>query len=138
LLNNVGATRGSGETWTTVVFKVRETDESPALVTLFDSLGLVVQLGPNVGATGVTTISTAGFFSATDAGSGFFEVTVDISGYTQNSIDYFRIDPIGGPDASLNTFEVDYIRINDSAAVPEPSAALLGAIGGLALLRRRR
>ncbi len=142
LVNTTGTyTKATGSTWTELVFRVRETtdDAIPAVVSTFSSTGLAVVLGPNANTTGtvVANNGTSGV-SAIDSGDGFFTVTVDISSYSNNTIRYFRFDPIGAPDAAGNFFEVDFAQIYDSSAVPEPSATLLGVIGVIALLRRRR
>lgn len=59
------------------------------------------------------------------------DVDVTTSGLSANG---FRIYSINQGD-----FEIDNINLYDSAvAIPEPSTVLLGALGTLALLRRRR
>lgn len=45
-----------------------------------------------------------------------------------------RLDPVQGTEA----FAVDYIRLRTDSSVPEPATLSLLALGGLALLRRRR
>jgi MYXO-CTERM domain-containing protein len=87
----------------------------------------------------------------TVAADGWFTVEVDISDLGSSAITSIRVDPIGGAasnsgpgggaggsDTNGNTFDVDYIRLNDTAPIPEPSAALLGGLAGLLMLRRRR
>ncbi len=72
---------------------------------------------------------------------GWFTVTANISAVGTSAITSIRVDPIGGAGAATesqttgNTFDVDFIRLN---SVPEPSTAILGALGSLMLLRRRR
>lgn len=127
-----------GETWSTIVFRVRET-ASPldpgTVVATFDETGLAIVLNStNTAGGGITIGQTLHTASAID-GDGFFTVTADISTFLANDIRYFRLDPIGASDAANNRFEVDFIQIN---AIPEPRAALLGALGMLGLLRRRR
>lgn len=124
---------GIGQTWDTVVLRIRETDETPATVTPFSNTGLVVQF--NGGRTnGVNLFGSVG--TAVDSGSGFFTATVDVSGLPESTtVTSLRIDPIGGPDASGNSFKVDFIQVN---SIPEPSSALLGCLGLICLLRRRR
>ena len=135
--------RGAAETWSTIVFRVRETqDEDPTgAVSTFDPLGLIVQVN-YVGADSFVTetINDLAKFTAVASGDGFFTVTADISAIAADTIVDLRLDPIGGAgvatnsQTSGNSFEVDFIQIN---AIPEPSAALLGSLGMLALLRRR-
>ncbi len=125
-------TRAANETWSTVVFRVRETNPTSGVVTPFSPLGVLVatsnSTNPNAG-------NSVTAFTSVDDGGGFFVVTADISGQTALTINSLRVDPIGGPDSDGNSFDVDYIRINK---VPEPSTAILGALGSLMLLRRRR
>lgn len=125
-------TKLPSETWSTVVFRVRETNELSEVVTPFSNTGIVVAIDSDNTSAGATAFSGA---TAVDVGNGFFDVTIDISGWANNDIGYFRFDPIGGTDAAGNLMEVDFVQIN---AIPEPSIALLGALGALALLRRRR
>lgn len=127
-----------GETWSTVVFRVRETADplTPGtVVNTFDATGLAVVLSSNNSTTSSLAIGSALHSAGTIDGDGFFTVTADISGFAANDIRYLRVDPIGAADAASNRFEIDYIQIN---AVPEPSAVLLGTLGMLGLLRRRR
>lgn len=127
------------ETWTTIIFRVRETADplTPGtVVNTFNATGLVIALSNSNSTTGATTISTTTLYSANTIDlDGFFTITANISGFLANDIRYLRLDPIGGTDATNNRFEVDFIQIN---AVPEPSAMLLGSLGMLRLLRRRR
>lgn len=141
-LTFTGLNASTTGTWTTLEFLVRETEEAPGstVVSAFNPTGLAV--------TGAgQTISAAGSFSATDEGSGFFLVTVDISSLGSANIVNLRLDPIGGASANSNSqtqdniFEIDYIRLSDNTVVPEPSAyALIGGLFALSsvMLRRRR
>jgi hypothetical protein len=131
-----------GQTWDQLVFRVRETqDEAPAgTVSTFNATGLVLQLN-NSGAAGFLYGATAAF-TGVASGNGFFTVSVDISSLPSNAtITSFRFDPIGGAasnsnsETNGNTFEVDFVNVT---AIPEPSSALLGGLGLLCLLRRRR
>ena len=122
----------SDETWSTVVMRVRETDETSATVTPFDATGVLAALNDTNSGSGALVSS---FLSAVDSGDGFFTITLDISNFTDNDIRYFRFDPIGAPDAGGNKFEVDFVQIN---AVPEPTTSLLAGCGVLLILHRRR
>lgn len=126
---------GAGQSWQEVVFRVRET---PSPVS-FSPTGLVVQFNGG-GMNGVNLYGSVG--TAVDSGNGFQTVTVDVSGLgTGTTVTSLRIDPIGGPDAAGSTFDLDFIRLTATdpvAAIPEPSAFLLGVLGLLGLLRRRR
>lgn len=137
-----------GTEWTTLEMRVREVDSSTSnAVTLsqFTPIGMVVTAGPGNSINGNTT---PGAFTAVDSGSEFLTITVDISGFS-GTLTNLRIDPIGGsgtgadaagPGTNGNSFQVDWIRISDNAAVPEPSSlAVLGlGVAGIALRRRSR
>ena len=139
--NSISLTLGAGETWDTVVFRVRETQENNVVVSDFNATGLVVFLddGPLM-APGFTASASA-LFSAVASGDGFLTVTADISGYTGSSLTALRIDPIGGAASNSNSetngnlFEIDFIQVN---AVPEPASLALVGMGGLMMLRRQR
>ncbi|MGB6220187.1 MAG: hypothetical protein WBG04_04065 [Haloferula sp.] len=129
---------GAGESWTTVVYRVRETDSVSGLyigsagAPAFSPVGLVVQANGVIVSSGFTTVPS---------GDDFYTITADISAIPDVDITTIRVDPIGGAlsnsgsETTGNTFEVDFIQVN---SVPEPSAALLGGMAGLLLLRRRR
>jgi hypothetical protein len=74
------------------------------------------------------------FFQNTYEGTGTFDITVD-------GIQSFNTSTVSGAAGSFTnsaaTGEVT-ITYNYTAAIPEPTSALLGGIGLLALLRRRR
>lgn len=123
-----------GETWSTISFRVRETDESLSVVTSFTPGGLVFLLNENNTSSGAVTFGSSGI-TGVDSGDGFFTVSADISTFTPSEIRYLRLDPIGLGDANNNQFEVDFVRLT---TVPEPSIALLGALGMFGLVRRRR
>jgi hypothetical protein len=103
-------TKPSAASWQTVVFRVRETDETPAVVTPYNSTGVIVGLNSANSTSGLVTAT--GGYPGVDSGDGFFTVTADISTFTADEVRYFRVDPIGGADAAGNLFEVDFIEIN--------------------------
>ncbi|MEN1678989.1 MAG: dockerin type I domain-containing protein [Planctomycetota bacterium] len=92
-----------------VEFRVRETP----LVTEFDPIGIVVTLsGTDSTAQTLFVGNTAPeLFSAVSSGDDFLTVTVDVSSYVGDAIDFIRLDPIGGPDSNGASLEVDSIRI---------------------------
>lgn len=141
LLNNpVSITVGVGGTWDTVVFRVRELDSASGFyigsagAPAFNTVGLVIQVNSLVISTGFTSVAS---------GDDFYTVTTNISSLAATTITNIRVDPVGGAlsnsgsETNGNSYEVDFIQINGTA-VPEPSAALLGGLGMIALLRRRR
>lgn len=136
-----GLTPSVGETWSTVEFRVRETEDlaSGGGVVAFNNIGIVVA----VSGTGAGTFPNSA--TAVASGDGFYTVTQDISSFGSGAITTFRVDPIGGASSNSNSqtadnvFEVDYIRISDTSVIPEPSSWSLFALGtGLVALRRRR
>lgn len=145
LVNGNDLTLGAGQTWDTVTFRIRETqdgvapDVGPAGPIGYDSVGSILSI--NEGAPVSLVANSAGAFSATDSGDGFFTVVVDISSFTGLTIDSLRFDPIGGAASNSNsqtagnTYEIDFIEV---AAVPEPASLALIGLGGIAMLGRRR
>lgn len=123
-LINIGANavKASDQTWSTIVFRVRETTgaaETPAneVVSVFSNGGINLVLNSAGNTSGSTTISS-GSVTGVDSGDGFFTLTADISSYTNNTIEYLRVDPIGLPDAANNKFEVDFIRFGRESRAP--------------------
>jgi hypothetical protein len=143
-IGSVNLTPGGGETWSTLVFRVRENqDEAPSgFLSTFNATGLVV-IANNAGG---LTINNIANFSAVDSGNNFFTVTVDISSYAATTITQLRLDPIGGAasnsvsETNGNSFEIDFVQLYDTAAVPEPGAFALisGFLGLLFVVARRR
>ena len=55
------------------------------------------------------------------------------------SLNILRVDPLADGDAAAGrSFEIDYIRLLDGAAIPEPSSALLSLTGLFLVVARRR
>ncbi|MEM6854379.1 MAG: PEP-CTERM sorting domain-containing protein, partial [Planctomycetota bacterium] len=85
--------------------------------------------------------NTPGSLVGVDSGAGFFTVTVDISGFAENTLSQMRLDPIGGAFSNSgsqtagNFYEIDFIQIS---TIPEPASLMLVGLGGLAMLTRRR
>jgi len=134
---NPGATTG------TSTFSVREKFNNSG-TTPFSSTGAI---GPNntaayLSLAAATTYSA--MFSITRSGANAV-LSSTINGITQTGTDTgasagFNFDQISiftnsAPVPTNATFTVDNVNVT---VIPEPSAALLGALGSLALLRRRR
>lgn len=93
----------------------------------------------NTNANNTSTISVVTTLDATSASNVLWSLSIDgstvITAADLGSLSALNINGVGfshdsGGNASFDNFEL--------SSVPEPSAALLGAIGALALLRRRR
>ncbi len=152
---NTGATKielGVGEKWSTFTFRFRQLTGNPGdggtVSQTFDLSGTLIffngttaNLGSgNIGSgdvagTGTYLGDTYGRTLTAEADN-WQVFTIDLTNApTLNSqnIDSFRFDPVGNDNTK--NFEIDYAVFT---AVPEPATALLGGIGLLALLRRRR
>ena len=66
------------------------------------------------------------------AGASFTDTTVNAGAFTFNRVGFQGTTDLNADRIQLNNVDVTF------SAVPEPSAALLGGLGVLALLRRRR
>ena len=88
----------------------------------------------------VTLSGTGGVGSAFDGGGSVVNYKVgatNLGTFTlaQQSAAYMTFGLEGAPSPSVAIFKIDNLSVN---AIPEPGAALLGGLGMLALLRRRR
>lgn len=97
----------------------------------FTGSDLVVRVSGNLTTGSFTTAYNLG-------GAGFTTIISDGAGLFDLSEIVLQVE--GGPDlaqawSATDSIGVDYISLN---AVPEPSAALIGGLGLLGLLRRRR
>lgn len=138
-------TKASTANWTTIVLRVRETGDvngqaGTSNTVPFNATGVLAVI--NEGGSPTSGILTVNSF--VDSGDGFFTVTYDISGFTADTIDKIRIDPIGGASSNSNSqttdnfFEIDFIQVNDDSVIPEPASLSLLGLGMLAMIRRRR
>jgi hypothetical protein len=101
-------------------------------------LGTTILAGTNAGE--AATIAVNGVATAT--------ITFDLSGITAlqgiTGTAYFQIDPVAAAGSSQNGSGsqrggfIDDVVVNATVTIPEPTVALLGSIGLLGLLRRRR
>lgn len=126
--------------WQTIEVRFRELDSigNPVAKTAADSS---LYLGISDTASGANfaaiSINGAGFVEETPADPAFwYTASLDISGAGTSDIGQIRFDPIANLQGGKN-YQIDYVRVN-AVAVPEPSAAVLGLLGALGLLRRRR
>ena len=128
----------TGFEFDSIIARVREFDDNDNVITSFSSTGILVAFNGAVVANGNSTPNPV---TAVDSGDGFFTVTFDLGSFGSTPITSIRLDPIGGPDANGNRFDVDFIQITDTAPVPVPeptAAAGMLAAGGLLMARRRR
>ncbi|MEO0963499.1 MAG: PEP-CTERM sorting domain-containing protein [Planctomycetota bacterium] len=75
--------------------------------------------------------------SAVDS-NGFVTLTWDISALSTATTGRIRIDPVGGPDTTGNSFFVDSITLTDDNPIPEPASLALVGLGCLVMASRRR
>lgn len=117
---NIGAQNGNS--W--------DTNSGGTTYNLFDGLTLIDSGAPdpNRGSANEAVSFT---------GSGSYSETIDLSGYTISDLGNYKWLLLGfAADATTNnTSTISNLSLT---VVPEPSAALLGGLGMLALLRRRR
>lgn len=108
--------------WDKVTFRVRETESPGGEPIEFDPAGSLVQINGG-GRKGLTVVQRSAF-TIEESGDGFYTVTVSIAAFPGKTINELRIDPIGGTsknsnsDTAGNTFEIDFIRVTDSARPP--------------------
>lgn len=105
-----------GQTFSTLEFRARETDESGKVVAKHGTIGLIVVINGKPVANG-NPDSALPDFTSVDSGDGFFTFTTEISTLGATPLSNLRLDVIGGPDAAGNTFEVDFIHVHTA---PEP------------------
>lgn len=86
-----------------------------------------------VGSSDFITIGSVDYLMGDNGTPGSGKVA--ISGIAISGVDAIRFDFADQENAGSNYSEIDVIG---TASIPEPSAALLGGLGMLALLRRRR
>lgn len=142
LLLSPALTVGIGETWSTIEIRVRETDSASGLYIGSAGAPAFNLTGTLLGANALLKNgNTLGDITATADSDNYYILSADISSLGSTTITSLRVDPVGGAlsnsgsETNGNTFEVDYVRLY---SVPEPSAALIGGLGALCLLRRRR
>lgn len=124
--NGVGTPRVDNVSWSNF-----STGESAAIGTLTEGQYTTIQVL-------FTTISANSVqFALSSAGVPLLTTTINSTGIGNAVIDQFSVvwkltDPSGDSEGSNS------IYFDDLAIVPEPSAALLGLIGGAFIFRRRR
>lgn len=137
---NVGATLG------TSTFGVRRGNASASNTTPFGGSGGITGASTTSGYLGLVAGTTyTASLSILRNSSISATVSTTINGFTQGatttatagtmSFDTVAILSGSALTASSNTFTIDNVNVT---VIPEPSAALLGGLGALALLRRRR
>jgi hypothetical protein len=101
----------------------------------FDLAGSAVDWSDSLWSSNITGNTGWKIYAVTGTISGFQNLQLASINWLDGQGDAFNL---ARPDASFSLFQgTDGIYLNYSA-VPEPSAALLGGLGMLALLRRRR
>lgn len=80
---------------------------------------------------GSTTVSRSGNILSNNGGTAY-------NGSAFSNTSMIRINNLGSAGGDGFNIFIDDLQVTTTAPVPEPSAALLGAIGSLLLIRRRR
>lgn len=139
-LDNAYATRvGTGGNTSMDLIRDTGGDDSPAAGTVLAVTGGIT--GPSPAYVGITTSTFEGIYSITRTASTTYSLTASMNGSTISATDvadqgwdnYNRIFIRNG--GINNGFQVDDVSVT---LIPEPSAAFLGGLGLLTLLRRRR
>ncbi len=134
--SNVSSTVGSPQNWATVLDRVigdTNNDATIDLSGLTPGTAYTVQFfsnTPDADLNATTVISSGGVDSAAFGSHG--------ARATRYIIASFTADGTGTQSFSMTGAEPTFGALVIGTAVPEPSAALLGGLGLLALLRRRR
>lgn len=76
--------------------------------------------------------------TGTDDGTLGGTASIYRNGFTGTDLNAMGFMAAGDADSQLQVDNIHFTSGTDTTFVPEPSVALLGALGGLALLRRRR
>ncbi len=74
-----------------------------------------------------------------DGGLHTYRIDMSDEAAWDGNLNILRLDPLADGDAAAGrSFEIAHIRLLEGAAIPEPSAALLAALGAALALRRHR